>query len=115
MKNIWGALKNLGVLGVNKRNSDYLSEYNPRRFYPRADDKVLTKSLAKQVNIPVPELFGVLQSAAAFSDLKCKLFRDDGFVVKPCCGAGGEGILVITSVSKENEYQKANGEVVDEE
>ena len=39
-------LRKTGVLGLNKRNTDFIMRLNPRRLYPRVDDKVLTKDLA---------------------------------------------------------------------
>ena len=39
-------LHDAGVLGLNERNSDFIMRLNPRRFYPRVDDKALTKELA---------------------------------------------------------------------
>ncbi|MGS0729307.1 alpha-L-glutamate ligase-like protein, partial [Shewanella sp. 0m-11] len=33
------ALKHNGVLGMNKRNIDYIGRYNPRKYYKRVDDK----------------------------------------------------------------------------
>ena len=43
-----------GVLGVNRRNTEFIMKLNPRRLYPRVDDKVLTKKLALQAGIAVP-------------------------------------------------------------
>ena len=39
-------LKQAGVLGLNERNSDFIMRLNPRRLYPRVDDKLITKTLA---------------------------------------------------------------------
>ena len=36
----YGALAGEGVLGLNKRNGDYISRFNPRRQYPLVDDKL---------------------------------------------------------------------------
>ena len=32
-------LREAGVLGLNERNSDFIMRLNPRRLYPRVDDK----------------------------------------------------------------------------
>ena len=45
----WGISKQLhevGLLGMNGRNGDYISQVNARKFYPLVDDKLLTKELA---------------------------------------------------------------------
>ncbi|HZD53333.1 MAG TPA: alpha-L-glutamate ligase-like protein, partial [Woeseiaceae bacterium] len=39
---MWGNRKRLreaGVLGLNERNAEYITLLNPRRYYPRVDDK----------------------------------------------------------------------------
>ena len=42
----YGGLAREGVLGLNKRNGDYILRFNPRRLYPLVDDKLKTKRLA---------------------------------------------------------------------
>ena len=32
-----------GVLGLNKRNTDYIMRLNPRHLYPLVDDKVMLR------------------------------------------------------------------------
>ena len=53
-------LHRLGIVGINRRNIDYISKYNKRRLYPLVDDKLLTKKLAIQAGINVPELYAVV-------------------------------------------------------
>ena len=50
-----------GVLGMHSRNLDFIAAYNPRRFYPLVDDKVVTKQLAIEAGVTVPELYGVIR------------------------------------------------------
>ena len=56
------ALRRLGVLGINRRNGDYVMRYNERRYYPFADDKLRTKSVAIAAGIAVPDLYGVIET-----------------------------------------------------
>ena len=51
-----------GVLGLNKRNGDYILRFNPRRLYPLVDDKLKTKRLALAAGIAVPQLYGVIET-----------------------------------------------------
>ena len=44
-------LRNRGVLGINKRNADYVQRYNERRLFPLVDDKLRTKELALKAGI----------------------------------------------------------------
>jgi hypothetical protein len=39
--------------------------WNPRRFYPRVDDKLETKRLLREAGIPTPRSLGVITTTAA--------------------------------------------------
>ena len=58
------ALRAASVLGLNERNAEFIMRLNPRRFYPRVDDKVLTKQLAIEAGMAVPDLYGVIENQA---------------------------------------------------
>lgn len=112
---IWSwykALKAKGIVGMNQRNADYVSRYNPRKFYPLVDNKLLTKQLALQANISVPELYGVVEIERQIVSLPALLDRYDDFVIKPAQGCGGDGILVITGKINER-YRKSSGQLME--
>ncbi|MGC8385413.1 alpha-L-glutamate ligase-like protein [Pseudomonas aeruginosa] len=47
---IWKTWKDLtakGVMGINRRNADYVLKYNKRHLYPVVDDKIITKERAR--------------------------------------------------------------------
>ena len=104
-------LRHLGVLGINRRNGQYLLRYNARRLYPLVDDKLQTKRLAEKFAIAVPETYVVVEIHRQIRDLPNLLAEHPDFVVKPSRGSGGEGILVIVGRTK-NGYRKANGTIV---
>jgi alpha-L-glutamate ligase-like protein len=114
MLKVLNTLLSLGVLGINRRNSQYLLRYNPRRFYPLVDDKLQTKRLAAKVGIAVPELYGVVEIHRQIRDLPKLLAEHSEFVVKPSRGSGGDGILVVAGRSKHG-YRMANGTVMNAE
>ena len=93
-------LRTAGVLGLNERNTDFIMRLNPRRLYPRVDDKVLTKELAIQAGMAVPDLYGVISNQGEVRRFAEIVARYESFVVKPAQGSGGDGILVVTSRSK---------------
>ncbi|HEX7060349.1 MAG TPA: alpha-L-glutamate ligase-like protein [Woeseiaceae bacterium] len=107
-------LREAGVLGINERNAEYIMRLNPRRFYPRVDDKVLTKQLARDAGMPVPELYGVIASQAQVRRFMSIVEGRDAFVIKPAHGSGGDGIIVITGRSKRkaDTFRLANGLLV---
>ncbi|WP_028575672.1 alpha-L-glutamate ligase-like protein [Desulfonatronovibrio hydrogenovorans] len=107
-----GRLKKLGILGMNRRNADFILPFNPRRNYPLVDDKVLTKDLAGQAGLAVPRLFGVVDSNYQLRKLAELLADLDSFVIKPSRGSGGNGILVAQS-RQGSHFFKPDGSVLD--
>jgi len=89
-------LYRLGVLGINRRNGEYVMRYNERRYYPFADDKLRTKSIAIAAGIAVPELYGVVETQRDIRRLPDIVNGHEGFVIKPACGSGGNGVLVLS-------------------
>ena len=86
-----GELSRLGVVGINARNGRYLLPNNNRKFYRTVDDKVMTKKLAIEMEIPVPELYGTIDSPGGLKQLAKLVEGKEAFVVKPARGSGGKG------------------------
>ncbi len=106
------ALRERGVLGINRRNAHYTLVHNPRRRYPLVDDKLQTKRLAGAAGIAVPELYGVVQIERQVRTLRELLDPHREFVIKPATGSGGDGILVISGRAK-GLYRKVDGEMIE--
>lgn len=100
-------LREIGLIGIGERNARYVLRYNPRKFYPRVDDKLLTKQLAIATGLPVPELYAVVREEHEIAGLHEKLAGREQFVVKPAHGSGGDGILVITG-RRGDKYRRSN-------
>lgn len=96
-----GLLKRAGVVGINRRNADFVLRYNSRKRYPLVDDKLKTKVLALEAGIAVPELYAVIETQRDVGHLRRIIGKHQSFVMKPAHGSGGDGIVVIDSV---NEY-----------
>ncbi|MFT5500250.1 MAG: alpha-L-glutamate ligase-like protein [Woeseiaceae bacterium] len=105
-----------GVLGLNKRNTDYIMRLNPRHLYPRVDDKVLTKKLAEEAGMAVPKLYGVISRQSDVRKLAGIVDRHNSFVIKPAQGSGGDGIVVIVDRGrrKRDSYRTASGILIPE-
>lgn len=93
-------LREAGVLGLNERNAEFIMRFNPRRLYPRVDDKALTKELALEAGMAVPDLYGIIANQGDVRSFGGIVESLDSFVIKPAQGSGGDGILVVTSRSK---------------
>ncbi len=95
MRGVMQRMRSAGVLGLNRRNGNYIMRMNRRRFFPLVDDKVLCKKKLQENGLAVPELIAVasyMQQASHISEL---LAGHTEFVIKPAHGSGGDGILVI--------------------
>ena len=111
-----GKLRAAGVLGLNRRNTDFVMALNPRRLYPRVDDKVITKNLALEAGMAVPELYGVISSQGEVRSLPGIVESREAFVIKPARGSGGNGITVISGRSSRNRdcYRTISGTLMTE-
>lgn len=107
-------LRELGILGLNQRNADFILMYNPRKNFPLVDDKRRTKELAIASGIAVPQLYAVVEIEHQIGSLPELLGAYEEFVVKPAHGSGGEGILVIAG-KVNGRYRKSNGGLADED
>lgn len=104
-------LRKIGLMGIGQRNADYVLMHNPRKFYPRVDDKLITKKLALAAGLPVPDLYAVVREEHEITELHRRLRDREQFVVKPAHGSGGDGILVITG-RRGDRYRRANGNLM---
>ncbi len=106
-----GELRQSGILGINDRNVSFILENNPRRLYPLVDNKLLTKQICLEHNIPVPETYGVLSTHGEVKQFDKKLGHLREFVSKPASGAAGRGIMVIADRIGNNFYTSSGREI----
>jgi len=97
-----GFLRDNGILGMNKRNGDYISRYNSRSRYPLVDNKLLTKAVVEKAKIAAPKLIDVVRAQYEIEHIAPRLENLEQFVIKPANGSGGKGILVI--IARDGEY-----------
>lgn len=104
-------LRQLGVLGMNRRNIQYISGYNERSLFPLVDDKLKTKELAINAGLSVPRLVGVVRYQHQIRSIETQLHDQAAFCIKPSKGSGGKGILVIHD-HDDQEYFKPNNQAL---
>ncbi len=102
-----------GLLGMNRRNAEYILEHNPRRQYPLVDDKLRTKRMLEEHGLPVAETYLEITHPFQIPRLKTLQHMRE-FVIKPVRGAEGRGILVLTGREGDN-WRKASGELLKQE
>ena len=87
------------VLGLNRRNQEFLAALNPPQVIGLVDHKVRTKAVLQRGGLPVPATFGCYSHQRELRLLAREAERHADFVLKPARGAGGDGVVVITGRS----------------
>jgi alpha-L-glutamate ligase-like protein len=104
-------LRELGILGMNRRNAACILDHNPRAKYPLVDDKLRLDSLCRTLNVATPDIYGVIGYHSMLRRLPELLGDRCDFVVKPNQGSAGRGVLVLAG-RKGNDYLRHNGETI---
>ena len=89
-------LRELGILGMNRRNASFILDHNPRGKFPLVDDKLKMRDLCVRIGVATPKIHGVIRSYGMLKRLPQLLQGLDEFVIKPNCGSAGRGVLVVT-------------------
>jgi alpha-L-glutamate ligase-like protein len=104
-------LKEMGILGINRRNAEYVLEHNPRALFPLVDDKLRMHDLCRGIGVATPEIYAEICYHSMLGHLGDHLDGRDDFVIKPNCGSGGRGVLVV--IGKDGDrYIRHNGNVL---
>jgi len=111
---IFQGLNDAGILGMNRRNAEYIMRYNARARFPLVDNKVLTKKLAQRYNVPTPEIYHVIEHHGDMARLDEALGEHKEFALKPARGSGGSGIILIVDRNKKGVVRQ-NGSVMSKE
>jgi alpha-L-glutamate ligase-like protein len=101
-------LQKFGMLGMNCRNVDFINRYNERKLFPLVDNKLKTKLLAQEYDVPTPSLRYVVREQHEISHIERQLVDMDSFALKPAKGSGGKGILVVTG-RKGDDFVRSSG------
>ncbi len=62
-------LKELGILGMNRRNAACILDHNPRARYPVVDDKLRMHALCVRIGVPTPEVYAEIAHHARLRKL----------------------------------------------
>jgi alpha-L-glutamate ligase-like protein len=87
------------ILGLNRRNQEYIRPYNPPSAKNIADNKVLTKKVLAKENIKTPEIYKLIKNKKQLRFLDWDSLPRS-FVIKPNKGTGGNGIVVFYGKKK---------------
>lgn len=106
-------LQALGILGMNRRNIDFIAAQNPRHLYPLVDNKLKTKELSEEYGITTPRLRLVIRAQHEIGKNLETLKELKSFAAKPAKGSGGKGILVVSGF-EDGYFIKSSGAGLDE-
>jgi alpha-L-glutamate ligase-like protein len=104
-------LRELGILGMNRRNAACILDHNPRAKYPLVDDKLRMHRLCREIGVPTPAVYAEISSYSMLRKLPALLAGRDDFVIKPNRGSAGRGVLVVTGRDAHG-YRRHNGELL---
>src|SRR5437762_70102 len=101
-------LRELGILGMNRRNAACILDHNPRGKFPLVDDKLRLDILCRKIGVATPEIYGVIRYHSMLRRLPELLGERCDFVVKPNQGSAGRGVLVLVG-RKGEDFLRHNG------
>jgi alpha-L-glutamate ligase-like protein len=104
-------LRELGILGMNRRNAACILDHNPRAKFPIVDDKMRMHRLCRAIGVPTPEVYAEVSSYSMLRKLPVLLGDRGDFVIKPNRGSAGRGVLVVTGRDAGG-YRRHNGELL---
>ena len=104
-------LRELGILGMNRRNASCILDHNPRAKFPLVDDKLRMHRLCGDIGVPTPQAYAEITSWSMLRRLPELLGDRDDFVIKPNRGSAGRGVLVIAGRDEQG-YRRHNGELL---
>lgn len=100
------------ILGLNRRNQEYIRPYNPPSAKNIADNKILTKKVLAKEGIKTPQVYKVIRNKKQLEFLDWDSLPKS-FVIKPNRGTGGNGIIVFFGKKKkETAWIRPSGETM---
>jgi len=98
------------ILGINRRNQEYIRPFNSPSAKNIADNKILTKKILAREGIKTPEVYKVIRNKEQLRFLDWDSLPKS-FVIKPNKGTGGNGIIVFYGKRKnETTWIRPSGE-----
>jgi len=100
------------ILGINRRNLDYVYPSANRKFFKIADEKALAKEYFERAGVPFPETLKEYTTFTDIVDFEKTFSGFENVVIKPNKGRGGNGIMVLDKKA-ENGIYDIDGKALD--
>jgi alpha-L-glutamate ligase-like protein len=104
-------LRQMGILGMNRRNAACILDHNPRAKYPLVDDKLRLHEMCRGLGVASPAIYGIVRTHSQLRLLPHLLKNRDDFVIKPNQGSAGRGVLVVMG-RRGQDFERHNGETL---
>jgi alpha-L-glutamate ligase-like protein len=91
-----------GVIGLNERNIKLIYPNNPKKHYPLADNKILTKEILHRYDIPCAKTYAVVEYNKDIKEAWKSCNQYNSVAIKPANGCGGDGIKILKKDKKGN-------------
>lgn len=102
------------ILGLNERNISYVKKYNLPSARKIADNKLLTKKILSEIEVPTTRVLHIIKNTEQLSQLDIETLPKT-FVVKPGSGVAGQGIEIIYNRDKQGNFINALGQKISPE
>ncbi len=89
-------------MGMNERNATLIYPNNKRKNYKLADDKVLSKQILDQHQIPCAKTYAVIEKIGDIQKGWQEVQKYQKIAIKPANGSGGGGIKILKKDSSGN-------------
>ncbi|HQI92529.1 MAG TPA: sugar-transfer associated ATP-grasp domain-containing protein, partial [Candidatus Dojkabacteria bacterium] len=100
------------ILGLNRRNQEYIRPLNSSSSKKIADNKILTKKILSKEGINTPEVYKLIRTKKQLQFLDFESLPNS-FVIKPNQGTGGNGIVVLYGKKKgQTAWIRPSGEIM---
>jgi len=95
------------ILGINKRNLEYIKKLNPRKTILLANNKIRTKTFLAERWIPIPQTYKLIKDRNELLSFDFSSIGNKNFVVKPNMWSKWKWIFIVNILNK---YEKENKE-----
>ena len=102
------------ILGLNERNITYVKKYNLPSARKIADNKLLTKKVLKEIEVPTTRVLHIIRNNTQLGNLDIATLPPS-FVVKPGSGVAGQGIEIMYNRDKQGNFINAQGQKISAE
>ncbi|MEM9650185.1 MAG: sugar-transfer associated ATP-grasp domain-containing protein [Bacteroidota bacterium] len=112
LKKIFQIYNPKGVVGLNRRNIEFIYPHNQRRHYTLADDKVKAKMILHENNIACARTYAIIDRISQIKTKWAGLQNHEALVIKPAKGCGGAGIKILKK-NKIGQWQSSEKTLTD--